>query len=37
MFKEIFDLDAKEVEKFIIELTKEHFRFNNTKEEEKFL
>ena len=36
MFKKIFDLDAKEVEKFIIELTKEHFRFNNTKEEEQF-
>lgn len=36
LFKNIFDLDPEEVEKFIIELTKEHFHFDNTKEEEQF-
>ena len=36
VFKNIFDLDPKEVEKFIIELTKEQFHFDNVKEEEQF-
>ena len=36
LFKNIFDLDPKEVEDFIIELTKENYHFDNTKEEEQF-
>lgn len=36
LFKNIFELDPKEVEDFIIELTKEQFHFDNTKEEEQF-
>jgi len=36
LFKNIFDLDPKEVEDFVIKLTKEQFRFDNEKEEEQF-
>jgi hypothetical protein len=36
LFKNIFDLDPKKVEDFIIELTKKNFRFDNAKEEEQF-
>lgn len=36
MFKKIFDLDPKEVEKFIIERTKMQFHFDNVEEEKQF-
>ena len=36
LFKNIFDLDPKEVEDFIIELTKKNYDFDNEKEEEQF-
>lgn len=36
LFKDIFDLDPKEVEDFIIELTKKNYHFDNAKEEEQF-
>lgn len=35
-FKSIFDLEPKDVENFIIELTKKQFHFDNAKEEEQF-
>ena len=36
LFKNIFDLDPKEVEVFVIKLTKDQFHFDNKKEEEQF-
>lgn len=36
LFKNIFDLDPKKVEDFVIELTKKNFHFDNAKEEEQF-
>lgn len=36
LFKNIFDLDPKEVEDFIIKYTKEQIHFDNVKEEEQF-